>query len=1071
MRNCAEVAGGLKNMDPRALNPTTTPEELLGSPLAPFLDLAADNPEVANALDVNTIDPRLLGDMTNNVAPENAYSLDDVPQNELDVVQQGDGTWNGLFQTGSFPDDLRAIQEIERILDIYTQNRVHEHPPLLEVPRDYRQSSKNQNVHRHFMGVKGLVDWIEDPWGDLEAVGAGSISRERGRIRGNGFRPTEVMASGALNCFPLRTNDLSYAVHRIFRFENFINCERKVYEELTPALRLASIWLTHPSCRSFFLTILFGKRYIDAEETLKRKSLTTRVDRFEVAPNDQLEIVFDRYMGHMADHSSFEFDKTIWPDCEDVDKAYGCAETFNSFPGIFLGDDVRPWSESAKFHIMHDFYTMAHKFAAMKYPDEAARLRFYFFFAVNIVHEVAHGIETRSRAVHFLQLRRNLGLQGLYSFFVTLHGYLGTDNACDISHEALYEDNSVSETGEAWEKDFFGGRLLCINAEAGGSDGLFFVPVAEENVHPGTKLYSVPMGYMEEMQQQSFWNHFEGQRCPKDYFRVPEIGAVAFNVANFSTFSFRAWIEHREEQENGYVDIDMVDTPSEPYPEKVQSRFKPGTLSLITNTASLRTSEPLEIRRLSSFPRQPQVSDTDVEPGQKYLFELNIIPASPSSDAEGEEVIDVALKDPETFSLADKWILAEEYYCRANLCRSLKFLELRAYNELDLDVMFDPEIIFSWSQVEVDSLLELRRYQEEEAGGFDYRRHEDPEKDDEGQYPYKYVEAKKWQYYEELAVYNGHSRLEIYKQRAKCGINFINEDINFYPPYHQSWGPDQMALLEEKRAEYRATNSKWALFEEYTRLKYRMPKFDFLYFKHNSLFNFAGQPILNLNPDHPDSWHPTTPEMQSLTRLRNETTPERIAAKESCARIAYFLRGLGDHDVFERTRRTGRLRNLVLEPFGCIDPDWAETWNEEATMALDRELATSLGIDNADFEWPVGLDLPNLRLPNDDDGSGNSATATATAIDKREEETHHHHHHHNNNRKITEFFHRRVQDEEGRAKEKEEEEGGNSDDRDGYWESDGAADGDDGEVSEISSTVPVSGGCTPESEAESESES
>lgn len=80
-----------------------------------------------------------------------------------------------------------------------------------------------------------------------------------------GYVAAHLVEKNVLHCkeesptYSTLTND----IHPLFGIEKFKVCKPEIYEVLKPALRLASLLLTHRACSSYFLTMAFGKRELD----------------------------------------------------------------------------------------------------------------------------------------------------------------------------------------------------------------------------------------------------------------------------------------------------------------------------------------------------------------------------------------------------------------------------------------------------------------------------------------------------------------------------------------------------------------------------------------------------------------------------------------------------------------------------------------------------------------------------------------------------------------------------------------------------------------------------------------
>lgn len=746
----------------------------------------------------------------------------------------------------------------------------------------------------------------------------GSISGYRHQKRINGFVPEELVRSGALSCVPCRRNDLINPVHPIFRYENFINCDRKVYDELLPAFRLATNWLMHSACRYFWTTLLWGRRVIDTGKTMELGQLTFRISRFNMKPTEQNSRLYELYLNQLASRISFTFSKRVWHD----HSAYGLA----SFPVTRnLGAiDNHPWSKDARVLLMHDFYTQAAKLASLQYPDEAMRLRFHFFTAVNVCHELSHCIEAKTSETHLMKMYRDHGPKKFDALFSHL---------LNVRQEAIFEDQKQCEIGRAFEEYFFGGTVQPINYRCDALDGLFVY--TENQVDPlNTIAYSIPMGYIEEQQQQDFWDRLKGKRVPRDYFRIPKVGAAGMRTSTTSTRSLRSWLQDREENLTADKDVVMDDTPNLKVSQvaAVQTRFVHGTSQLIRERPALRCPPSQDVACTKVLLLENEQMHTTscesecLEQGQRRLSECGFKPASNStaSSAPGEEEQDIAQKGPGSLTVADKWKLTEEYFCLVHKCSPLTFLSLRAAGRCEgLPENLTPRNKASWQKAEIDMLVELRFLL-----GREWRSSADGHARDAR----IAMIAQKWEWCEELAVYNGETRLSFYQKRAGADESMIFSR-QFSPILPSSWGEEEQNMLEEKRKTFADHLQKWNWFEEFVKLEHGVSRQEFLERKHQGLFNFRDFPLLD--PGNPHSWG--VRERDNLKRLRQELSPLRRHQKWKWLIQAWVLQGRSIPDWFF-AQRDGSLWQVFLKQHPEWDPDNVHSWQTHHVETLLAEI-------------------------------------------------------------------------------------------------------------------------------------
>jgi hypothetical protein len=215
------------------------------------------------------------------------------------------------------------------------------------------------------------------------------------------------VSSGSLQCVPCRQSDLDTKLLKIFRFENFDDTPADVYDAIQPALKLATGIMTDRRLLPFWATLAAGEREFDKKlESDYYKSLAERLTHRVLLTPDE-ENVASWYLDRLGDHTHFSWkeletgsvgtftfgqklnpEHDLWlPQCNDTN-------------GLNLGvwqssRSTDPWEQESILQLSRDFYTTAKRVAGLRNPDQAMVLRFHFFLAVNICHEVAHAFERK----------------------------------------------------------------------------------------------------------------------------------------------------------------------------------------------------------------------------------------------------------------------------------------------------------------------------------------------------------------------------------------------------------------------------------------------------------------------------------------------------------------------------------------------------------------------------------------------------------------------------------------------------------------------------------------------------
>ncbi|KAF1356361.1 hypothetical protein BDV97DRAFT_394289 [Delphinella strobiligena] len=336
--------------------------------------------------------------------------------------------------------------------------------------------------------------------GDEYAAGIATLRArvDHGKRSRYGFSPKQVLktaihpAKGSL----YEQNTLSNKVHPIFAHNRFVHCPVDIYNVLTPALRLATLFLTDPTSSTYFLTLAFGEREV-CEATLAIIGCEVHRIRDDVPWSAELATEFDKQVLEMVKYVDIGFDFL-----DPLSRIYGTMFACDIRRRLPLDDRQRLFS---RINLHTDFYTTAKRLVLLGTNAEPAMvMRFYFFFAVNIVHEVAHFLELSTTAP---------------------------------AHEAFMNDNTWNEAGAAWEMKMFGGRVHPINCRLDCAHGLttYQWPLrAVDDPEGPTVFYAIPMEYIARLQQQDTleqdWIDVDWQTCHIPKTDAKSIGVLGFNM-------------------------------------------------------------------------------------------------------------------------------------------------------------------------------------------------------------------------------------------------------------------------------------------------------------------------------------------------------------------------------------------------------------------------------------------------------------------------------------------------------------------------------------------------------------
>lgn len=286
-----------------------------------------------------------------------------------------------------------------------------------------------------------------------------------------GFDRQELQDSGALESGAAKFPTLANDIHDFFAKEKFIFDWQvveffppdwdEVYEVMKPAFRLVSRWITDPIFRSFWIVLNFGNF-----EQLDYGNLRTGRDAYKVEFGPDVDAKDLRDLGDRlpdlfrasATHHYFRF--------KAVRDAWAETASQTAFDEDSDSDDDamqmnRSTTLTSVTFLHDDFFSLSH--IDFQTATESQQVRFLFFFAVNLAHQLAH---------HMWQSRWALENPDGHS-----EHYAKLDWE-PFLYERLRED-SHDELGISWERFMFGGRIQPLNQCASllAPDGLAILPL------------------------------------------------------------------------------------------------------------------------------------------------------------------------------------------------------------------------------------------------------------------------------------------------------------------------------------------------------------------------------------------------------------------------------------------------------------------------------------------------------------------------------------------------------------------------------------------------------------------
>ncbi|KAI4265639.1 MAG: hypothetical protein L6R38_009272 [Xanthoria sp. 2 TBL-2021] len=325
----------------------------------------------------------------------------------------------------------------------------------------------------------------------------------------HGFRPEELLWYGAMELEDCKDSTLDNEIHPLLDRDRFDDTPDHIYDQLIPGLRLASLFLSHPSCMQFWVTLAKGERRVDHVMSERYHKPRHRISRNVPMTTENVKEVIG-YMKDLGNAKAIHFTFANGLTFQDS-SAFGTAHIICNFQSDLESHQA---GNVQRCHVrLHsDFYIIAKKLSTMVYPDPAQKLRFNLILATLIVHEMAHAIE--------LSQWRNRAPSPFEPFF--LH-------------------HNEAELGRMWESYVFGGQTSPINDRV---DGIYGVstwdwprPLGEMNPER-TICYALPMKFIENIQQKSTWQQaYELENC-QTRFHVPRDGATSIYMNSVTTVSW-----------------------------------------------------------------------------------------------------------------------------------------------------------------------------------------------------------------------------------------------------------------------------------------------------------------------------------------------------------------------------------------------------------------------------------------------------------------------------------------------------------------------------------------------------
>ena len=382
-----------------------------------------------------------------------------------------------------------------------------------------------------------------------------------------GYIPQELLSYGAVALLRCRSSALDNEIHPLLGRSQFDDTPDVIYDQITPALRLASLWLSQPSCMQFWVTLALAPRMNDQTMSQKYGRPCQRIAKHVpmTAANTKQVIQHLHHLG-TSDLVHFRFQPRLR---SNNSRIYGvslpiCSRT-SEHTSHHTNAPNRNKLTPSLIRLHSDAYISAHKLSQLSFPEPSQTLRFHFFLATLLLHELAHSIEgayIRHRPdqhTHFIN-------EGVYM-------------------EPFWMDwTRVPEMGRAWEETTLGGEVQPINWRVDGGCGIGtadWPPRGSAGDVERRVWWGVGMSYIESLFQKSTWMEREVVATKgkqdifadgvADWLKIPRNGACSLYINFFTTMTSSEARRVKEEEAH-----EALEKAREMPPDKVRVKGSGG---------------------------------------------------------------------------------------------------------------------------------------------------------------------------------------------------------------------------------------------------------------------------------------------------------------------------------------------------------------------------------------------------------------------------------------------------------------------------------------------------------------
>ena len=275
-------------------------------------------------------------------------------------------------------------------------------PSMIDVPRGFAVTNDTKPAD-HFRDRREVRTHVKRKRDE------GTLSKPLRKAKPDeqyGFRANEINSAGAVSLEDCRLSNLMNDIHPLLARDRFDDTSDAIYDQLAPALRLASMFLTQPICMQFWVTLALAKRRDDPEMSRKYGKRCQRIyghvdmtDKKIREVSEQLEDMGKANLIHFVfRHKTAMPQSNIW----------GCSWPIREYHGSKDKDLTKSF-----IRLHADYYIVAEKLSRLKYPEPSQVLRFSFIFAVIVLHELVSFFHPENANIWLYSLSISLLLSDL----------------------------------------------------------------------------------------------------------------------------------------------------------------------------------------------------------------------------------------------------------------------------------------------------------------------------------------------------------------------------------------------------------------------------------------------------------------------------------------------------------------------------------------------------------------------------------------------------------------------------------------------------------------------------------